>query len=80
MVYITPLVINTLGGGHTDRWTHTYTHTYRHANQINLKKPCALGLRLRVPGLEVIGTFISSIIKIYAKQNQRVAIKKGTAQ
>ena len=39
--HITPLVINGLGGGHTD----TQTHAYRHADQNNFKKPGAHGLR-----------------------------------
>ena len=49
--HITPLVINGLGGRHTDRQTHT--HAYRHANQNNFKKPGARGLRLRAPGLKM---------------------------
>ena len=35
--YITPLVINVLGGRHTD------THTYPHVNQSNYKKPGMCG-------------------------------------
>ena len=31
--YITPLVINSLGGGHTDTQTHTHTHTYQRRGQ-----------------------------------------------
>ena len=30
--YITPLVINAVGGGHTDRQTKTHTHTHTHAH------------------------------------------------
>ena len=40
--YITPLVINSLGGGHTH--THTNTHTHTHTDdlhRINFKKPGA---------------------------------------
>ena len=33
--HITPLVINALGGGHTDR----QTHTYQHVNKNDFKKP-----------------------------------------
>ena len=50
ITHITPLVINGLGGGHTDRQTHT--HAYRHADQNNFKKPGARGLRPRAPGLK----------------------------
>ena len=39
-VYITPLVINTLRGGHTD------THTYQCVNQSNFKKSGMRGLQV----------------------------------
>ena len=32
-----PLVINSLGGGHTHK--HTHTHAYRRAHRNNFKKP-----------------------------------------
>ena len=41
-----PLVINGLGGGHTDRYTDTHTH------QSNFKKPGARGLWPCAPGLK----------------------------
>ena len=41
-----PLVINALGGGHTDR------HTYRRANKDGFKKPNECGLRPCSPGLK----------------------------
>ena len=44
--YITSLVINALGGGHSD------THTYQHMNQSNFKKTGACGLWLCSPGLK----------------------------
>ena len=47
-----PLVINGLGGGHTDRQTHTHTHAYRHVDQ-NFKKPGVRGLWPRAPGLKI---------------------------
>ena len=46
--HITPLVINTLMGGHT----HTHTHTYQHANQSNFKKTGVRGLWMRMPCLK----------------------------
>ena len=46
MAYITPLVINALGGGHTD------THAYQCANQSNFKKPGVRGQRPREPDLK----------------------------
>ena len=30
--HITPLVINSLGGGHTQTHTYTYTHTHKHTD------------------------------------------------
>ena len=36
---IMPLVINALGGGHTDTDTHIHGHTYQCANESNFKKP-----------------------------------------
>ena len=48
--HITPLVINGLGGGHTD----THTHAYRHADQNNFKKPGTRGQRPHTPGLKII--------------------------
>ena len=33
------LVINSLGGGHTQTHTHTYTHRYRRSHRNNFKKP-----------------------------------------
>ena len=51
-VYITPyimsLVINGLGGEHTD------THAYRHTDQGNFKKPGVRGRRPHAPGLKMI--------------------------
>ena len=44
--HIMPLVINGLGGGHTD------THAYRHADQNNFKKPGMRGLPPCAPGLK----------------------------
>ena len=41
-VHITPLVINTLGGGHTQMHTHTHIQT---SAQNNFKKPGAPGLK-----------------------------------
>ena len=41
-VHIMPLVINSLGRGHTHTSTHTHTHTNMHTNdphRINFKKP-----------------------------------------
>ena len=42
--YITPLVINSLGGGHTHTHTHTRVHTHTHTNdphRFNFKQPGA---------------------------------------
>ena len=39
MPQITPLVSNSLGGGHIDRQTDTHTHTYRRPHQSDFKKP-----------------------------------------
>ena len=42
--HITPLVINSLGGGHTHTHTHTHAHTHTHTDdlhRINFKKPGA---------------------------------------
>ena len=47
-----PLVVNALGGRHTD------THTYRHASQSNFKKP---GIRPHAPGLKIVLTFAKMI-------------------
>ena len=42
-LHIIPLVINSIGGGHTHTHTHTNTHTnthtYRRLNTNNFKKP-----------------------------------------
>ena len=46
--HIMPLVINTLGGGHTN----THTHTYRHPHRNNLKKPAMR--QPHAPGLTTI--------------------------
>ena len=48
-----PLVINALGGGHTDG--HTDTHTYQCADQSNFKKPSTRGQRPCAPGLKISG-------------------------
>ena len=45
-VYITPLVINSLGGGHTQANTHTDD-----PHRINFKKPGAPTCGQRTPGL-----------------------------
>ena len=38
--HITPLVINSLGGGHTRKHTHTHIHTHTDdPHRINFKKP-----------------------------------------
>ena len=50
-----PLVINSLGGGHT----HTNTHTYRHPHRNNFKKPGAHWPKADVPGLTSSTTFQS---------------------
>ena len=39
--HITPLVINSLRGGHTYMHKHKRTHTYRHLHRNNFKKPGA---------------------------------------
>ena len=42
--HITPIVINTLMGGHTHKNTHTHIHTHTHTDdphRINFKKPDA---------------------------------------
>ena len=58
--HITPLVINTLGSGHTDR----HTHTYQHMNTNNFKKPGAHSLRPRTRGLiEIECLFCTEFIK-----------------
>ena len=56
--HITPLVINGLGGGHTD----TCTHTYQHANQNNFKKPGARGRRARAPGLKIAARLVGWLL------------------
>ena len=52
--YIMPLVINSLGGGHSHTHTHTQTHTYtyRHPDKNNLKKPPTAGRY--APGLKIL--------------------------
>ena len=57
--HIMPLVINSLGGGHTHTHTHTHTHkhthkhTYRRPHRNNYKKPGAH----RPPGLHCMDSF-----------------------
>ena len=41
--HITPLGINSQGGGHT--YKHTHKHTYRHPHRNNFKKPGVSGLK-----------------------------------
>ena len=53
MAYITPLVINALGGGHRQANRQTDTHTYQRANQSNLKKSGTRGLWPCAPGLKI---------------------------
>ena len=48
-LHITPLVINSLGRGHT----HTYTHT-EDPHRINFKKPGALVAGWRMLGLKIV--------------------------
>ena len=57
-----PLVINSLGGGHT--YTHTNMHTYRCLHRINFKKQ---GTHQPQPGLKSEAkNSLSSIIAIYS--------------
>ena len=59
--HITPLAINSLGGGHTHTHTHTHTHihthtdtyTYRHPHRNNLRNQVHTGLGQRAPGLKM---------------------------
>ena len=55
-VYITPLVINSLGGGHTNTHTHTHTHTqaYRHSRTEAILRNQASGLKTKTYQLSVI--------------------------
>ena len=39
--HITPLVINSLGGGHTHTHKHTHANTHTFADRSNSKKPGA---------------------------------------
>ena len=56
-IYITPLVINNLGRGHTHTGTHTHTQMNTHTDdphRINFKKPGARRLQAGVPGLIIL--------------------------
>ena len=50
--HIMPLVINSLGGGHTHTNTHTHTHAYRRLHRNNFKKPGARRPAAGAPGLK----------------------------
>ena len=52
MAYITSLVINALGGGHTDTHTHTHTHTHTNAQTKSISKNQACAAEGRAPGLK----------------------------
>ena len=65
-VYITPLVINSLGCGHTDTHTHTHTDTHRHTDtrmhtdnphRNNFKKPGVSQPAAGAPGLKISPVF-----------------------
>ena len=52
MVYITQLVITSLGGGHTH--THTRKHAFRHSwTKAILRNPALTGIGQRAPSLKI---------------------------
>ena len=63
--HIMPLVINSLGYGHTHThtYTHTNTHTYRHLPRNNFKKSGVHGRR--TPGLK-ISFNLTTLLKLVA--------------
>ena len=80
MVYITPLVINALGGGHTDIYTHTYIPMYepkqfqetRHAQACSR---CAPHVKRRRFTIQIYRTYneienyIGAIVHTYHNSN-----------
>ena len=53
-IYITPLVINSLRGGHT----HKHTHTYRHPHRNILRNQARAGLWLARAWFKNCGSFV----------------------
>ena len=72
--YIALLVINALGGRHTDTQEHilTHKHIYRHTNKNNFKKPGACG-RTRTPGLK---TNFESLLFLYKSHDKLALVAK----
>ena len=60
--HITPLVINSLRGGHTH--THTQTHMHTFVDRSNSKKPGTRRPQACAPGLKTIQTRWTSIVVI----------------
>ena len=73
--HITPIVINSLGGGHT----HTYANTHTDdPHRINCKKP---GVCQRVPGLKILQTIsILSKVIIMVSLVSEVCMCEGTTR
>ena len=71
--HITPLVINSLGGGDTHTHTHKHTYAYRHPHRNNFKKP---GVRQLQPthGWFIYALIMPLLAYIFVKRN---ICKKG---
>jgi len=72
--HITPLVINSLGGG------HTHTHTHRYCGQKQFQETSHAGFSRHAPGLKTflgfIGTYTSSL-KDYSLTYSTILRVKG---